>query len=141
MEEFPYKKNITIRLIVVISIMLIIAAIHAFRLGSYFDGDYYIYYYSYASDIMLPFGVYFLLSSNEISLRFLKKWYVKALIVFSAMTFSEIMQYFGIYFFGVTFDLIDILMFGIGTLLAAFFDKWIFEKLIPYWKYDRCANN
>ena len=116
--------------------MLLLAAIHGFRLGSYLSGNAYIYYYSFASDIMLPFGAYFMLSMNEIQLRFLRKWYSKVLIVFSTMTFSEILQYYGIYFFGVTFDWLDILMYGIGSLTAAFFDKQILERIIPFWKYD-----
>ena len=52
------------------------------------------------------------------------------------MTFSEIMQLFGVYFFVVTFDLIDILMYGIGTFIAVFFDKQIFERFIPFGKYN-----
>jgi hypothetical protein len=124
------------RSLLVISIMLIIAAIHAFRIGSYFSGNTYRYYYSFASDIMLPFGAYFLLCMNEISLRFLRQWYIKVIIVFCVMTFSEIMQFYDIYFFGSTFDWLDIIMYGFGALLAAFFDKQIFEKFIPFWNYD-----
>jgi len=136
MKEADFKKNMTVRVIVVVSIMLFIASMHAFRIGQILNGDLYIYYYSFASDIMLPFGAYFMLSLNEIQIRFLRKWIVKFLIVFCIMTFSEIMQYFGIYFFGVTFDILDILMFGIGGLLAAFFDKQILERFIPFWKYN-----
>jgi hypothetical protein len=51
------------------------------------------------------------------------------------MTFSEIMQIFGFYFFGVTFDILDILMFGIGVLIAVLIDKQIFERFLPHWKY------
>ena len=130
------SQNQRIRILVGVVIMLILAAIHGFRVGSYLTGNAYIYYYSFASDIMLPFGAYFLLCMNEIQLRFLRKWYLKVIIVFSTMTFSEILQYHGIYFFGVTFDWIDVLMYGIGAILAAFFDKQILERLIPFWKYD-----
>ena len=130
------NKYLTSRVILVVSIMIILAAIHWFRVGSFLDGELYNYYYSYASDLMLPFGSYFLLSMNEIQLRFLRKWYIKVLIVFSVMTFSEIMQLFNVYFFGVTFDLNDIFMYGIGAFIAAFFDKQIFERIIPFWKYS-----
>ena len=116
--------------------MLVLAAIHGFRIGNYLTGNAYKYYYSFASDIMLPFGAYFLLSMNEIQLRFLRKWHKKVFIVFSVMTFSEIMQFFGIYFFGVTFDWLDIIMYGLGALLAAFVDKQIFEKFVPFWNYN-----
>ncbi len=99
-----------VRIIVGVIVMVIIAVIHAFRLGSYLNGEFYIYYYSYASDIMLPFGVYFMLCMNEIQIRFLRKWTTKAALVFCAMTFSEVLQFFNIYFFGVTFDMVDILI-------------------------------
>lgn len=129
-------KNQRIRILIGLIIMLILAAIHIFRVGSYLSGDAYTYYYSYASDIMLPFGAYFLLCMNDVQLTFLRKWYVKAMIVFGVMTFSEILQYYGIYFFGVTFDWLDILMYGTGALAAAFLDKQILEKFVPNWKHD-----
>lgn len=56
------------------------------------------------------------------------------------MTFSEIMQLFGVYLFGVTFDLADILMYAIGVMVAVFFDKQIFERALPYWKYNLKKN-
>ena len=124
-------------IIVGVSIMLIIAAIHIFRIGSYLSGKSYLLYYSFASDMIIPFGMYFLLSINEVQIRFLRKWQTKAIIVFGISTFTEIMQAFGIYFLGVTFDLIDILMFGIGVAVAVFFDKQIFERFIPYWRLNR----
>ena len=128
MNTNDFKNNQTIRTILVVSIIVILAAIHGFRAGSYLKGDMYIYYYSYASYLMLPFVSCFLLSINEIRLIFLRKWYVKVLIVFSIMTFSEVVQFFGVYIFGVTFDLIDILMYGTGAFVAAFLDTQIFEK-------------
>jgi len=136
MSDNPFNLNQKIRVVVGIVIMIAIAAIHFFRVGSYLNGTLYNIYYSFASDIMLPFGAYFLLCMNEIQLRFLRKWFLKALIVFSVMTFSEVMQLFGIYFFGVTFDILDILMYGIGTFSAVLFDKYIFRKFIPGWKLN-----
>lgn len=102
MDNLDVKRNLTVRIIVGVCIMLILAAIHFFRPGSYLSGKLYIYYYSYASDIMLPFGSYFLLGMNEIQLRFLRKWYIKVIIVISVMSFSEILQLFGVYLFGNT---------------------------------------
>jgi len=130
------KRNHRIRILVGIFVMLIIASIFGFRIGNYLNGNLYIYYQSYAGDLMIPFGAYFLLCMNEIQLHFLRKWFVKALIVFCVMTFSEIMQLFGLYLFGVTFDLADILMYGIGVIVAVFFDKQIFERTLPFWKYN-----
>lgn len=136
MKDNDFRLTRKVRLIVGIVIMVIIAAIHGFRIGSYLHGNLYIYYYSYASDLILPFGAYFLLSMNQIHWRFLRKWYVKVGIVFSVMMLSELMQLFGIYLFGVTFDLIDILMYGIGAFTAALFDKQIFERFVPFWRYN-----
>jgi len=116
--------------------MLMLAAMHGFRVGSYLSGKAYIYYYSFASDIMLPFGVYFMLCMNDIQLRFLRKWQIKAGIVFGAMTFSEILQFYGIYFFGVTFDWMDILMYGIGTMAAVVVDQQMLIRWIPSWNYE-----
>ncbi len=135
MKEIDYRLNYRIRKIVGISILLAIAAMHAFRIGQYLNGNLYIYYYSFASDLILPIGSYFMLCMVEYKFIFLRNWFTKALIVFAVMTFSEIMQMFGFYFFGVTFDILDILMFGIGVLIAVLIDKQIFERFLPHWKY------
>ena len=52
----------------------------------------------------------------DLQFRFLRKWWIKALIVFGVSAFSEILQ-----------------VFGIGVLIAAFLDIQIFERLIPHW--------
>ena len=91
-------------------------------------------YYSYASDILIPLAFYFLICMNDVQFRFLQKWYAKALIVFALATFTEVMQAFGIYLVGITFDPVDIIMFGVGVLVAAFLDVQVFERLIPGYK-------
>ena len=119
---------------IIIGIMLIIAMIHAFRVGTYLNGQLYIYYYSYFSDIIIPFGMYYLLCINEFSIAFLRKWFVKALLVFGVATFTEIMQAFGIPLLGSTFDPLDIVMFGIGVIAAVTVEKLIFERVFSFWK-------
>jgi hypothetical protein len=135
MKEIDSRHSLRIRRIVGICIMVAIAVMHAFRIGQFLNGDFYIYYYSFASDLILPFGAYFMLCMVEMRFRFLRNWFVKALIVFAVMTFSEIMQIFGFYFFGVTFDILDILMFGIGVFIAVLVDTQFFERFLPNWKY------
>jgi hypothetical protein len=130
------RKTRIARTAVGIGITIVIAGIHIFRVGSYLKGDLFILYYSYASDIMVPFAFYFLLCMNDVQIRFLGKWYTKALIVFLLATFAEIMQAFGFYILGNTFDPVDIIMFGIGVLLAAFLDVQVFEKLVPGYKIN-----
>jgi hypothetical protein len=131
------NRNRKVRITVGISINLLIATIHIFRLGSYLNGDLYILYYSYASDILIPIAFYFLLCMNDIQIRFLRKWYAKALIVFVLATFTEVMQAFGVYMLGVTFDVLDIIMFGIGVLIAALLDVQVFERLVPGYKISQ----
>lgn len=111
--------------------MLTIAAIHAFRVGSYLEGDAYLLYYSYFSDFILPFGAYFLLWMNDLSYPFLRHWAVKAALAFAAPAFSETMQAFGVYFLGVTFDPLDYAMYALGALTAALLDKQLLERLLP----------
>ena len=125
-----------IRLIVGVVILIVIAAIHAFRIGSYLNGEWYKLYYSYASDIMMPFGMYFLLVINEIRISNLRRWWVKAMIIFVLSSFTELMQAFGIYFLGVTFDYIDIAMFGLGVIIAVILDTQILLRFVPDWKLE-----
>jgi hypothetical protein len=139
MDQGLVNKTRIVRILTGISINLIIAIVHIFRLGSYLSGEAYILYYSYASDIIIPIGVYFLLCMNDMQIQILEKWYVKALGVFILATFIEIMQAFGIYLVGITFDVIDIVMFGIGVLIAVFLDKIVFESIIPYYKLNRAS--
>jgi glycopeptide antibiotics resistance protein len=135
MQKFAYKVAI------IISIQLVIAAVHAFRLGQIFEGNLYKLYYSYFSDLILPFGIYFLLSANEYSIPFLRYWRVKALAVFSVATLAEILQYFGIYALGVTFDLVDILMYGCGVILAAIVDTQVFSRIFKFWALENSKHS
>ena len=131
------SKHHILRVIVAVSILLIIAAIHAFRLGSYVDSDSKILYYSYFSDVTIPFGIYFLFCLNEIQIKLFRPWLIKLIIVFGFSTLSEILQFFDIYFLGETFDPYDIIAFAIGTGLAVFFDIVIFSNYLPFWKYNK----
>jgi hypothetical protein len=129
-------KKTTYKILVIIIIQIISALIHGFRLGQIFNGELYILYYSYFSDLIIPFAIYFLLCANEFSIAFLRDWRVKSIIVFSVATITEIGQYFGIHFLGVTFDAIDIIMFGAGVMLAAIFDKQVFSRIFRFWTIE-----
>jgi len=121
------------RIIVGFSIIAIIALIHIFRVGSYLSGNLYVLYYSYVSDLIIPFGVYFLLCINDLHIKILQKWYVKAALIIGITTLAEILQLLGIYALGITFDPIDILMYVSGVGIAVVFDRVIFKRFIPYW--------
>ena len=121
------------KIFIVILIEVAIALIHVFRLGQIFQGRAYSLYYSYFSDLILPFGMYFLLSLNEMSIPVLRNWYVRAGIVFALATSAEICQYFGLEALGVTFDPLDILMYGLGVSIAALIDVKVFTKYLGFW--------
>lgn len=129
-----------VRTIIGSSIMILIALQHLFRVWSYLKGELYLFYYSYASDIIIPFGIYFLLFMNELRINILRKWYIKAAIILCICTFAEIMQYFGIYALGITFDPIDILMYAIGVAFAVTLDRFIFKRFVPHWNLETQRN-
>ena len=135
MDNSDLQLSYKYRLLISASIMLGIASIYILRIGHNLEGNFYKLYHSYISDLIIPFGTYFLLCMNEIRIRSLRKWYSKALVVFGVATFIEILQAFGYYIFSKTFDPLDIVMFAIGVSLAAFVDKKIFERFIPFWIY------
>lgn len=129
--------NTAKKILLIILILVTINLIHVFRLGQLFNGLAYQLYYSYFSDIVLPIAAYFLLTLNELSLPFLRKWFIKAGIIFAFTTFAEICQFFGIGILGVTFDPLDFLMYGIGVLIAAFLDVKVFTQYFGFWSKAR----
>lgn len=128
-----FRRTKRVRISVGLSIMLIVSFIHAFRMGSYLNGNLYLLYYSYVSDIIIPFGLYFLLCINQLYFRILHKWYVKAAIIIGLTTLLETLQLFGIYALGITFDPFDILAYVIGVGIAVIFDRFVFRKIFPNW--------
>jgi hypothetical protein len=117
----------------VISILLVIALIHIFRVGTYLRGSLFTLYYSYFSDIVIPFGIYFLLCLEAGYVRLLRDWRVRALLVFGVASFTEVLQAFGVPLLGQTFDPLDFVMFGAGVLLAVLVDRSLLDRLLPWW--------
>lgn len=118
---------------VIISIMILIALIHVFRIGSYLQGEWYNLYYSYFSDLILPFGFYFLLSADEVRIPVLRSWKVKSAVAFAIPAIAETCQYFGLPVLGSTFDFVDYIMYGVGVGAAAVFDTQILSKRFKFW--------
>ncbi len=127
------------RTAVVVVLELVVASIHIFRVGTYLDGTLFTLYYSYFSDIIVPFGMYFLLCLNDVSLLFLRDWRVKTLLVFAVASLTEILQAFGVPLLGLTFDPLDFVMFGVGTLLAAFVDRVLLARAFSFWSLEKTA--
>lgn len=132
----PDNPTIVGRALVVVSVMVVIALIHAFRVGSYLNGTLFTLYYSYFSDVVIPFGMYFLLCANDVSFRFLRDWRTKALLVVTLTSLTEVMQAFGVHLLGETFDPLDFVMFGAGTLLAVFVDRVVFGRIFTFWSLE-----
>ena len=130
----PDEKKLRKKIIFVVGLMLFISLLHVINIKSFLSARWYIYYTSFFSDIILPFGVYFLIAMNDWRYPVLQKWWVKALLTFSIPTFAEILQAFGIYALGITFDPLDILMYGIGVMMAVLLEKLVFEPHISFWK-------
>ena len=124
------------RTAVVVGILILIALVHAFRVGSYLRGSLFRLYYSYFSDLIVPFGGYFLLCLNDGRFRFLRDWRAKAGLVFAVASFAELMQAFGVPMLGQTFDPLDFVMYGVGVLLAAAVDRLLLQRLFPDWSAE-----
>lgn len=106
--------------------IIIVALMHFFRAGRYLEGNLHTLYYSYASDFLLPFSIYFLLCISERNIPNFLKWYSKALVIIGIATLAEVLQYFGIYALGKTFDPVDILMYIAGVGTAVVIERFIF---------------
>ena len=125
--------TVGVKTAVAVSIMLLIALVHFFRVGTYLPGSLFTLYYAYFSDIVLPFGMYFLLWMNDVHVPFLRDWRVKAMLVFGVASSTEVLQAFGVPLLGRTFDPLDFVMFGGGVLLAVFVDRLLLDRLLPRW--------
>jgi len=121
---------------VAIVIVVLIALVHAFRIGSHLNGSLFTLYYSYFSDVFVPFGMYFVLCMNDVRIRFLRGWSTKALLVLVVAFVTEVMQAFGIPLLGRTFDPLDFVMFVVGVLLAGLLDGIVLARVVPRWSLE-----
>ncbi len=121
------------RTAVVVVVMLAVALLHVFRVGSRLPGSWHGLYYAYFSDVVVPFGVYFLLCQAETRLPLLRGWRTKALAVLGVASLAEVMQSFGVPMLGSTFDPLDFAMYGAGVALAVAADRVVLAPLLPGW--------
>jgi len=126
-------QKLTPKLILILSISLLIAALHIIGPLRQTPDPWHNWYYSYFSDLALPFSFYFLLCISETNIPQLRAWWVKAGLVFGAATTAEILQFFGFDALGITFDPLDIVMYASGTLSAVMLDQGIFKRWLPFW--------
>lgn len=126
-------QKLTPKTILILAIVLIIAVLHLAGLGQHAVGIWRDLYYSYFSDLVLPFGFYFLLCASEKKNPVFRCWWVKAALVFGAASAAEILQFFGVYALGITFDPLDIVMYAASVLLAVIVERGIFSRLFSFW--------
>lgn len=127
---FKHMKNK--RLVVVIT-LLIIASL--FVIGADWASEtIHRFFHSYFADIAIPFGYYLLLVLLEDKYKPIQKWYIKASAIFILSSFSETLQYFGIYALAKVFDPLDYGMYALGVVLAAIVDRIIFKKFFNFWQ-------
>ena len=122
---------------VIILLMLLIAAAHIINIESYLKGELYHFYFGYFSDLVIPFGFYFLLVLLEEQLPFLRHWQAKLAVAFLLPSFAETCQLFGLPVLGSTFDLLDYLMYALGTTLAVIIDLHVFSRVFSFWKREK----
>jgi hypothetical protein len=116
----------SIRKLLAISINLLIALLHIIGPLRQESGTWHDLYYSYFSDLTLPFGYYFLLGLAESNIQFLKSWWVKAGLLFLGTLSAELLQLAGVYALGTVFDPVDIVMYASGISLAVLLERILF---------------
>lgn len=121
----------------VVSIIMVIALIHLMSPGRALDDLLRQYYQGYSSDIVIPFGFYFLLCVGEIQFPVLRPWYTKALATFSLAACAEVLQGFGIHVIGTTFDPIDFVMYALGVSATALLERRVFTQAFTFWSEKR----
>lgn len=125
------------RRVVVVSSMLVIAALHIIGIGRHLQGEWFILYSSYFSDVLIPFGAYLLLCQMEDGEHILLPWWLKLAGTFLLPVVLETLQYFGMDALGVTFDPWDYLAYGIGACLGALVDTQVFPRIFGFWRMER----
>ena len=127
------KSKNTHKKILVVSIAVTVALLH-FVTGSAYTGPFPTFVNGYMIDILLPLSAYFLLCLVEMPL--FQSWAVKSAVVFGFGLAVEAAQYSGISLLGSTFDPLDIVMYAVGVLSAAFLDTVVFPRVFSFWKAE-----
>ena len=114
---------------IIVSISLFVGLLH-FVIGPDYQGIFKEFVRGYLIDLLLPMNLYLLLQiafRKHISVK--KARIISALFVFAFGTTVEVLQFFDIDFFGSTYDLVDLLMYGLGIGLGIIIDLTIIGKL------------
>ncbi len=125
-------KRIAAKYVLVLSIIGLIAMLHVVNIKASLHGRAYELYVSYFSDIAIPFGLSILLSLSEPRHPALRSPALRALVVFAVASLVELLQRFGVYLVGATFDPMDLLMYAIGCALAVAVETLLLRRL-SFW--------
>jgi hypothetical protein len=94
-----------------------------------------VFWVSYANDLILPFAFYFFLYLGE---RWLKTWQIRALIALAIpilLEFGQLVYYrFSTDRYIGSFDPMDIVMYIISVGLAVIMEQMVFAKTLKFWK-------
>lgn len=115
-------------------IVLLIAAAHVVGIGRHLQPEWAALYSSYFSDLVLPFGFYFLLFLPDTRWPLLARWEVKAAAVFLMAAAAETLQYLGVDALGTVFDPLDYVMYAAGVTLAACVDTQLLRRTVAFWR-------
>ena len=121
-------------LILILIPLSIVLFLRSFPYGAYFEPGslVYILYASYFTDLVQPFGLYFVLCLLEHWLTWLRPWWIKALIVILVPSAMELLQGLGLNVLGRSFDPFDLLAYAAGGLLAALVERRALARL-AFW--------
>jgi len=108
---------------VALTVVLGVAAIHIFPVGTHLGGRSRQLYSGYASDILLPLAMYFVLCLSERRLPRFGDWRAKAAAVLAAASAAEVLQGLGVPMLGRTFDPVDFMMYAVGVLSAVLLER------------------
>ncbi len=139
-QENMARKSIFGRLIKVVILLLISLGLYLFAIDfpiyALFEPQSagWIFWVSYANNLILPFAFYFFLCLGE---QWLKTWRVRALIAFAIPILLELGQLFYYRFsterYVGSFDPLDIVMEIIGVGLAVLIERRVFAKFFKNW--------
>jgi hypothetical protein len=133
--KFPIKfPKLIILLLIPLSIALFLGNFHY---GAYFEPRSlaYAFFSGYFTDLIQPFGLYFVLCLVEPWLKWMRPWWVKTLIVFLVPSVMELLQGVGLNVLGRGFDPLDFVAYAVGGLLAALVEQQVLARL-GFWRPD-----
>jgi hypothetical protein len=115
-----------VRKIIVVAIALVVAGLH-FVVGREYQGRYPQFVNGYLIDLLAPFAAFLVMGFVEHPL--IRSPSVRGLLVFGVGAATETLQYLGVPVFGRTFDPLDYLMFALGTLAGAVFERFVLSRV------------